>query len=146
MHHVPVSQGCKIWHNQRMEPQTPDSSEWQVARCHCGALRLKVRLTQRQLLACNCSICTQKGFLHLIVGRDDVRIESNATQVEYRFGSKTARHFHCSTCGITPYYVPRSHPDGYSINARCLEGFDITAFEVTPFDGQNWEQNIASIR
>jgi hypothetical protein len=35
--------------------------------------------------------------------------------------------------------VPRSNPDGYSVNARCLDAGTIKKVNGTPFDGQNWE-------
>ena len=48
-------------------------------------------------------------------------------------------------CSI-PFYVPRSHPDGYSVNARCLDPGSVTRLEVRPFDGQNWERSIETLR
>jgi hypothetical protein len=43
-------------------------------------------------------------------------------------------------CGIKSFYVPRSHPDGFSINARCLDAGTIEELKVRAFNGQNWEQ------
>lgn len=128
-----------------IEEDNPTST-WLKASCHCGALKCEVRVTNRRALACNCSICHKKGFLHVIAKREDVKIAKMGNRVEYRFGSKTAVHYHCDACGITPYYIPRSHPDSYSINLRCLDDVDMASFEIVPFDGQNWEKNIESIR
>jgi hypothetical protein len=58
----------------------------------------------------------------------------------YRFNTGTARHLFCSVCGIKSFYVPRSHPDGYSVNARCLDDGTVEHMTVTPTDGRNWEQ------
>ena len=33
-------------------------------------------------------------------------------QTEYRFGTNTARHRFCATCGVQAFYIPRSNPDG----------------------------------
>jgi hypothetical protein len=98
-------------------------------------------------LDCNCSICRKKGFLHLIVEADafELLTEEDAL-TEYRFGTHTARHLFCRTCGIQPFYVPRSHPDGIDVNVRCLDGDAMDRFEVEPFDGARWEENVASIR
>jgi hypothetical protein len=115
--------------------------------CHCGAVRFRVRVTQQRLVECNCSICSKKGFLHLIVTRDDFVQETDPAELsEYRFNTGVARHWFCQTCGISPFYVPRSHPDGYSVNARCLEGFDLATWEVQPFDGRHWEDQRGTLR
>ena len=119
---------------------------WRVASCHCGANQIEVKVTSKRLLACNCSICTKKGFFHLIVSREDVRERPSKERDVYRFGSNIAEHYFCKRCGITPYYVPRSHPSGFSVNARCLEDFDLDEFDLVPFDGKNWERNIDKIR
>jgi hypothetical protein len=36
--------------------------------CHCGAVRFEVDVEEHRAVECNCSICTKKGFIHLIVG------------------------------------------------------------------------------
>ncbi len=49
----------------------------------------------------------------------------------------------CSICAKSGYphlIVPRSHPDGYSVNARCLDEGGVTTMQITPFDGRNREQ------
>jgi hypothetical protein len=60
----------------------------------------------------------------------------------YRFNTGTAKHLFCKVCGIKSFYVPRSDPDGFSVNARCLDPGTVTRMEVQPFDGQNWEASI----
>ena len=35
--------------------------------CHCGRVRFRVTAALDKVVRCNCSICTKKGFLHLIV-------------------------------------------------------------------------------
>lgn len=116
--------------------------------CHCGAVRFRLRLTHPEAIRCNCSICTMKGFVHLIVARADLHIQRGADILtEYRFGTRTARHTFCPTCGIHPFYVPRSHPDGWSVNAHCLDDTDFAStIPSRPFDGRNWEDHIESIR
>ena len=109
--------------------------------CHCGAVRFEIEVPpQVEVLDCNCSMCAKTGFLHLIVAGDDFRLLADpAALTDYRFNTGTARHLFCSTCGIKSFYVPRSHPDGYSVNLRTLD--DPTAIEatITPYDGRNWE-------
>jgi len=112
--------------------------------CHCGRIRFSVEALPKEVLACDCSICTKKGFLHLIVTRAQFRLLSgNAGLSTYTFNTHVAQHWFCATCGVHPFYVPRSDPDKIDVNARCLEGVDLTTLTVTPFDGKNWEQTMA---
>lgn len=117
--------------------------------CHCGAVKFEILLDHLpdSLPACNCSICQKTGYLHLFVTRDQFRLLSGEDNLEnYQFGSKTASHFFCNTCGIKSFYIPRSHPDGFSVHAGCLDNFDLSAIPIVPFDGRNWEKNVESIR
>ncbi len=114
--------------------------------CHCGAVRFRVEVEEHRALDCNCSICRKKGFLHLIVSKDRFAIlKGEESLMIYRFNTGVARHTFCAVCGIHPFYTPRSHPEGVDVNVRCLDGDARELFEIAPFDGKNWEDNIASI-
>lgn len=116
--------------------------------CHCGRVRFEVSApAQLEVSECNCSICAKTGYLHLIVPADRFRLlRGDDSLVTYTFNTGTARHLFCGSCGIKSFYVPRSHPDGYSVNARCLDAGTHTGMTVTPFDGRNWERAIATLR
>jgi hypothetical protein len=117
--------------------------------CHCGAVRIRVHSDEREIIDCNCSMCRKKGFLHFIVAADELEIlRGEEALSEYRFGTRSARHLFCMHCGIHPFYVPRSHPDGYSVNLRCLDDFEelLPRFERVLFDGSQWDENIHRIR
>ena len=99
------------------------------------------------VLECNCSMCRLVGYLHLIVERSQFELLSGAADlVSYRFNTGVAEHLFCRACGIKSFYVPRSHPDGYSVNARCLDAVPIGAMRIQPFDGAHWEQHVGEIR
>jgi len=108
--------------------------------CHCGLVRFEADLPDGKIEVhdCNCSICRMTGYLHLIVPEKDFRlVEGKRDTSTYRFGTGAARHIFCSQCGIKSFYKPRSHPDGISINYRCLDddhGLDVA---IVAFDGQN---------
>lgn len=111
--------------------------------CHCGAVRFRVVVEQHRVEDCNCSICRKKGFLHLIVSKDKFTLlQGEEVLKTYTFNTGVAQHKFCGVCGMHPFYVPRSHPDGIDVNVRCLDGNVISNFEIVPFDGANWEQNI----
>jgi hypothetical protein len=89
---------------------------------------------------CNCSICRRTGYLHLIVPKDRFRLLSGAGRLtRYTFNTGTAQHLFCSVCGVKSFYVPRSHPDGYSVNVRCIDPGQVEDMRIVPFDGRNWE-------
>lgn len=120
---------------------------WKTGGCHCGGVRFKVYSGFDSALDCNCSICTKKGFLHLIVPREHFELVSGEeTLTLYQFNTRTAKHYFCNRCGIAPFYVPRSHPEGYDVNLRCMDAVDLSRIRIEPFDGQGWEANIEKIR
>jgi hypothetical protein len=89
---------------------------------------------------CNCTICTKKAYVHWIVPRDVFRLLRGADQLTtYTFNTGVAQHYFCATCGVAPFYVPRSDPEKIDVNARCLEGVDLASVRVTTYDGQHWE-------
>jgi hypothetical protein len=115
--------------------------------CHCGAVRFEVQAPARLTVqSCNCSICAKTGFLHLIVSAADFTLLSGGEALShYRFNTGTAEHLFCRVCGVKSYYVPRSNPDGFSVNFRCLDAGTVETVEIEEFDGQNWEQHGAAL-
>jgi len=115
--------------------------------CHCGAVRFEADLAEAvELLDCNCSICAKTGFLHLVVPHRDFRLMRGAGALtDYRFGTGTAAHLFCATCGIKSFYQPRSHPDAWSVNWRALDSTEGVAARVTAFDGRNWDRAKAAL-
>ena len=119
-------------------------SKTYLGGCHCGRVRYRVHADLSRVTECNCSICSKKGFLHLIVPQSAFELLSGETDLTtYRFNTGVAKHNFCSRCGIHSFYVPRSDPDKVDVNVRCLDGVDVLSLEVTPFDGRHWEQAMA---
>lgn len=115
--------------------------------CHCGMVRFEIDTpSEIEASECNCSICKKSGFLHLFVSRDKFRILRGEDAITtYTFNTGVAQHHFCNICGIKSFYVPRSHPEGLSINVNCIDDGTIESLQVTPFDGRNWEQNVAKL-
>lgn len=111
--------------------------------CHCGAVRFEVEApAEIEVQLCNCSICAMSSHLHLIVPNNRFRLlEGREALTTYTFNTGVAQHHFCSKCGIKSFYVPRSNPDGISVNARCLDPGTVTDLRITDFDGRNWEQS-----
>jgi hypothetical protein len=116
--------------------------------CHCGGVRFEVQAPAAiEVMDCNCSICSKTGFLHLIVPAGRFRLLRGAdTLRSYQFNTGTARHLFCPVCGIKSFYVPRSHPDGYSVNARCLDEGTVTGMRVIACNGREWERQFPDAR
>lgn len=111
--------------------------------CHCGKVRFRVRAELEGLTECNCSICSKKGIVHLIVPKEVFSLDSDPEALAtYTFNTGVAKHYFCKTCGIHAFYVPRSDPDKIDVNVRCLDGVDIKTLKIEPFDGQNWEESM----
>jgi hypothetical protein len=115
--------------------------------CHCGAVTFEVRTAPEvELVDCNCSMCHRTGFLHLIVPKADFRILTGKRKLTtYTFNTETAKHTFCSVCGVKAFYVPRSHPDGWSVNFRCLDPKAFASVTTIEFDGKNWENNVTKL-
>ena len=112
--------------------------------CHCRAVRFQVTADLSTAEVCNCSICTMKGFVHLIVPRERFQLlQGEDALTTYRFNTGVAQHRFCTRCGVHPFYAPRSDPDKIDVNVRCLDGVDLDALRPRPFDGRNWEQAMA---
>ena len=116
--------------------------------CHCGTVAFEVDAPAHLLVSeCNCSMCRMTGYLHLIVPRARFRLLRGAQELsEYRFNTGSARHLFCRRCGVKSFYVPRSNPDGYSVNLRCLDPATLEQVTIEPFDDSDREASEAKIR
>ncbi len=116
--------------------------------CHCGRVRFEVDAPASiEVTECNCSMCRRSGYLHLIVPRSRFRLLGGHEALRsYKFNTGVADHLFCTVCGLKSFYVPRSHPDGVSVNARCLDGDWLARIRITNrFDGANWEEHVAEL-
>ncbi|WP_455202874.1 GFA family protein [Kaarinaea lacus] len=116
--------------------------------CHCGAVQYEVEApADLQVHECNCSICSRTGYLHLIVPKSHFHLlQGEDYLTTYTFDTHEAKHKFCRVCGIKSFYIPRSNPDGISVNVRCLDDATIHSMEVELFDGKNWEQHAHELK
>jgi len=115
--------------------------------CHCGAVSFEFKAPPSlPMTLCNCSICELSAYQHIFVKHKDLTFLSGQDHLtHYSFGTGMAQHMFCKTCGIKPLYQPRSHPDSYSVNYRCITSDSLEISETIDFDGQNWDQNISGL-
>uniref|UniRef100_A0A061RZ12 Centromere protein v-like n=1 Tax=Tetraselmis sp. GSL018 TaxID=582737 RepID=A0A061RZ12_9CHLO len=114
--------------------------------CHCGAVRYEVE-GPSHIIAwdCNCTICRMKGNTYLIVPASKFRLHQGQHSLSlYQFGTRKAKHYFCSTCGVDSFYVPRSNPDGVAVAINCLDKGTVKSVTVKSFDGENWDSAFAT--
>lgn len=111
-----------------------------VGGCHCGKVRFEVKMELRDVIACNCSICSKSGLLLTFVGADQFSLLSGGDLLsDYQFGKKHIHHLFCPSCGVRSFARGKA-PNGqdmHAVNVRCLEDVDVTALTVKPFDGKS---------
>lgn len=115
--------------------------------CHCGLVGWKAYVASPiRVQDCNCSICEKAGFLHILTPPSQFQLLSGLEDLAiYRWNTGLAAHLFCRNCGVKSFYRPRSNPDGWSLNARCLVNRADLSLIIEPFDGQNWEKNAADL-
>lgn len=116
-------------------------SEWLKATCHCGTVELRVRLTDgfNTIRRCDCSYCRRRQAAPVSASLDGVEIVKGAENLTlYQFGTYTAKHYFCKTCGIYTHHQRRSNPNQFGVNAANIEGVNPRDFEPIPWnDGVN---------
>jgi hypothetical protein len=107
--------------------------------CHCGKVAFEVKGEIKEVMACNCSICSRKGSLLWFVPRAKLRLLTPERDLStYLFNKHVIRHRFCAACGIHPF-GEGADPKGNqtaAVNARCLEGVDLDALAVKRFNGR----------
>jgi hypothetical protein len=116
--------------------------------CHCGAVEFAFTSPAVvDVTHCDCSICSMTAYQHVFIPQTELTFASGKDNLAlYTFGTEAAKHLFCKTCGIKPLYIPRSHPDCYSVNLRCVRGGTLTEGKRIAFSGINWEKNISDLK
>lgn len=109
--------------------------------CHCEKIRFEVEMDLKEVVSCNCSICSKKGHLLAFTPESTFKLISGDESLsDYQFGRKTIHHHFCSNCGIGAFGAG-AMPDGTkmrAINVRCLDGVDLSALKIKHFDGKSF--------
>ncbi len=108
--------------------------------CHCGAVRYEVQLDISELTACDCSLCGRTGWLLSFTKADLFELRSGKEQLrDYQFHKRVIHHPFCTICGVHSFsYGNNAEGEAsYSINTRCLEGFNPEKHPIRTFPGKN---------
>ncbi|MBI3546192.1 MAG: GFA family protein [Gammaproteobacteria bacterium] len=108
--------------------------------CHCGRIAFQVEGDLAQVIECNCSHCSRKGYLLWFVPRAQLRLNTSPTELAtYTFNKHVIQHHFCRHCGCAPFGFGQdpSAQAMAAVNVRCLEGVELTTLKRIPFDGRS---------
>ncbi len=110
-------------------------------QCHCGAVQFEVDLPDGFASArrCDCSFCRRRGAVVVSTALSGFRLLAGEDRLTlYQFGTMTAQHWFCATCGIYTHHRRRSNPSQLGVNAACLDGVNPRDLDPVPWlDGVN---------
>jgi hypothetical protein len=99
--------------------------------CHCGKVQFEVDAELDHVRVCDCSICRRRGALIHRVEEKCFRLLTPIEELSlYQWHTKTAKDYFCPSCGILPFRRPRTAPDLWGVNVRCLEGVDLSSVPI----------------
>ena len=102
-----------------------------IGSCHCGDVRFEIDLDLDHVRVCDCSLCRKRGALIHRVSENDIRIETPLDEMSlYRWHTNVAKDYFCSRCGILPFRRPRTAPDMWAVNVRCLDGVELESIHI----------------
>jgi len=108
--------------------------------CHCGRIAFEIEGDLQQVMECNCSHCSRKGYLLWFVPREKLRLATPESVLgTYTFNKHVIKHHFCSSCGAAPFGFgvgPSGAPTA-AVNVRCLEGIDFPTLKRVQFDGRS---------
>jgi hypothetical protein len=108
--------------------------------CHCGRIAFDVEGEIAQVMECNCSICSRRGYLLWFVPRAQVRLATPESDLAtYTFKTHRVRHHFCPTCGCAPFGFASDEKGNAqaAVNVRCLEDVEPSSLKVVHFDGRS---------
>ena len=112
-----------------------------VGHCHCGAVHFEIEFNGdfQKLRRCDCSFCGMRWAVVASVPVEKLKVlEGSEHLTLYQWGTKTAKHYFCSICGIYTHHRRRSDPSEYGINIACFDDVDVRDHMAVPYvDGKN---------
>src|SRR3954466_12346033 len=109
--------------------------------CHCGEIKFDVDAELQQVIECNCSHCSRKGYLLWFVPREKLELKApESTLATYTFNKHVIKHHFCPKCGCAPFGfgLAPGGIDTAAINARCLDAVEPSEFKIVKVDGRTF--------
>jgi hypothetical protein len=108
--------------------------------CHCGRVAYEVDGNIEQVIECNCSHCSRKGYLLWFGPRSALNLKTPESNLgTYTFNKHVIKHHFCSHCGCAPFGFGKDPKgaDTVAINVRCLPDLDRSTLKIMPYDGKS---------
>ncbi|QEY63916.1 GFA family protein [Metapseudomonas lalkuanensis] len=109
--------------------------------CHCGKIAFEVEGTLEQVMECNCSLCSRRGYLLWFVPREQLKLATPESDLStYRFNRMHIAHHFCANCGCAPF-GEATDPKGKAlaaVNVRCLEDVPLEGLKAVKADGRSF--------
>jgi len=108
--------------------------------CHCGKIAFEVDGDIDQVIECNCSICSKRGYLLWFVPRANLHLHAPISDLStYTFNKHHIKHYFCPTCGVAPFGMGSDGKgkEMAAMNVRCFHGLALAGLKVVPFDGRS---------
>lgn len=106
--------------------------------CHCGHVTFEVDLDLDHVRVCDCTLCRKRGALNYRVEDSAIRIHTPLDEMTlYQWHTKTAKDYFCATCGILPFRRPRTAPELWTVNVRCLDDVDLEQIPLEHVHGSD---------
>ncbi|KAF8518782.1 Mss4-like protein [Gautieria morchelliformis] len=133
-------------HNPFSPPPPGTPTKVYKGGCHCGKFEFECRHPVLEdgydVVSCNCSICTQRGYLliYILDPKDFTLIKgSEAELTRYQFNTKFNTHLFCPVCGSGMFTIGEDTSKGIRIiivNARTISDLDIEKLTLKKVDGR----------
>jgi hypothetical protein len=123
--------------------------------CHCGNIRFTFDWPDREaaipVRACGCSHCTKHRGVWTShpQGRFRLHVDDDTRLTRYRFGTKSADFYVCSTCGVVPIVTCMIENSRYAVvNVNTFDDADKSRLveAAANFDGETAEDRCARRR
>ena len=107
--------------------------------CHCGRIAYEIEADIEQVMECNCSHCSRKGYLLWFVPRAQFQLQSpESALATYTFNKHVIQHHFCPKCGCAPFGFGVSNgAEMAAINVRCLEDVPLATIKRKFVDGRS---------
>lgn len=109
--------------------------------CHCGDVAFEFEGEFNEVVECNCSHCSRKGYLLTFVPHEQFSLKSGGASLgTYTFNRHVIDHHFCKRCGVAPFGIGKNPSGGKTaaINVRCLQEFDLASVKRNPVDGKSF--------
>jgi hypothetical protein len=108
--------------------------------CHCGKVAFEVDGDIDQVLECNCSICSKRGYLLWFVPRASLHLSAPESELSaYTFNTHKIKHHFCPVCGVAPFGLGSDGKgnETAAMNVRCFQDVEPSSLKTVQFDGRN---------